>query len=74
LTCSCLPPPRAGFAKQELVYLAPLPGGGIGGGDVDVPAALQQLEQQEQQQRLDFLGPELAADVARGIAEGGFLR
>lgn len=55
---------------QELVHLAPLPGGGIGAADVDVPVALQQLEQEQQHERLDFLGPPLDAEVARGIAEG----
>lgn len=59
------------FCSQVLVHLAPLPGGGIGAADVDVPAALQLLEEQQQLQRLDFLGPLLSSEVARGIAEGG---
>jgi hypothetical protein len=50
--------------------LAPLPAGGLGSADVDVPEALSHLAAQQQQQRLDFLGPYLPADVARGIAEG----
>jgi hypothetical protein len=52
------------------VHLAPLPAGGLGSADVDVPEALSHLTAQQQQQRLDFLGPDLPADVARGIAEG----
>lgn len=58
---------------QALIHLAPLPGGGIGTADVDIPAAVTQLEQQQQDQKLDFLGPMLPPDVARGIAEGVFL-
>ena len=59
---------------QALVHLAPLPGGGIGAADVDVPAAVTQLEQQQQDQALDFLGPLLSPEVAQGIAEGGACR
>lgn len=55
---------------QALVHLAPLPAGGLGAADVDVPAAFQQLEQQQQHQRLDFLGPNLPQELAQGIAEG----
>lgn len=55
---------------QALIHLAPLPGGGIGAADVDVPAAVVQLEKQQQDQRLDFLGPVLPPEVAQGIAEG----
>jgi hypothetical protein len=55
---------------QALIHLAPLPGGGIGAADVDVPAAVAQLHQQQQDQKLDFLGPMLPPEVARGIAEG----
>lgn len=55
---------------QALVHLSPLPGGGIGTADVDVPAAVTQLEQQQQDQKLDFLGPVLPPEVAKGIAEG----
>jgi hypothetical protein len=57
-------------AMQAMIHLAPLPGGGIGAADVDVPAAVTQLEQQQQDQKLDFLGPLLSPEVARGIAEG----
>lgn len=57
-------------AAQGLVHLAPLPGGGIGAADVDVPAAVTQLEQQQQELKLDFLGPLLPPEVAQGIAEG----
>jgi hypothetical protein len=53
-----------------MIHLAPLPGGGIGSADVEVPAAVVQLEQQQQDQKLDFLGPLLPPEVARGIAEG----
>lgn len=55
---------------QAMIHLAPLPGGGIGGADVDVPAAVAQLATQQQHERLDFLGPLLPPEVARGIAEG----
>jgi hypothetical protein len=58
------------LSLQALIHLAPLPGGGIGAADVDVPAAVSQLEQQQQDQKLDFLGPLLPPEVARGIAEG----
>jgi hypothetical protein len=39
---------------------------------VDVPEALSHLAAQQQQLRLDFLGPDLPEAVARGIAEGVF--
>ncbi|KAF6251552.1 PIN domain-like protein [Scenedesmus sp. NREL 46B-D3] len=58
-------------AAKALVHLVPLPHGGLGSADVDVPQALTHLAAQQQQQRLDFLGPDLPAAVACGIAEGG---
>lgn len=77
ITVACIPsllPLTIGFmlirCLQALQHLAPLPAGGIGAADVDVPAALKQLEQEQQQQQLDFLGPELPQDIAQGIAEG----
>lgn len=35
-----------------------------------MPAAVTQLQEQQQDQKLDFLGPLLPPEVARGIAKG----
>jgi hypothetical protein len=51
-----------------MVHLTPLPAGGIGAADVDVPAAIPSTE--EERAALDFLGPLLPDDVAGGIASG----
>jgi hypothetical protein len=58
------------MAGQALVHLSPLPAGGIGSADVAVLEAVQHLEQQQQLVMLDFLGPSLPADIAKGIAQG----
>jgi exonuclease-1 len=50
-----------------MVHLNPLPSGGIAAADVDVLAA---VPEGEELQALSFLGPQLEADVARGIAAG----
>jgi exonuclease-1 len=57
-------------AARRMVHLTPLPGGGIGGADVEVPEAVPASE--EERAALEFLGPLLPDDVARGIAEGAW--
>lgn len=57
-------------AARTMVHLTPLPAGGIGAADVDVPAAVP--EDEGERTALGFLGPALPDDVARGIAAGGF--
>lgn len=69
-TPHCAVPDCVAALLQAMIHLAPLPGGGIASADVEVPAAVVQLEQQQQDQKLDFLGPMLPPEVARGIAEG----
>jgi hypothetical protein len=51
-----------------MVHLTPLPAGGIGAADVDVPAAIPATE--AERTALEFLGPTLPDEIARGIAEG----
>lgn len=55
-------------AARTMVHLTPLPAGGIGAADVDVPAAIPATD--DERAALEFLGPQLADDVARGIAAG----
>jgi exonuclease-1 len=68
-------------AAGGLVHLEPLPPGGLGGQDVDVPAALPpalrgaaaaagQQEGAAGEDPLSFLGPALSSEVATGIAKG----
>jgi exonuclease-1 len=57
-------------AARTMVHLTPLPAGGIGAADVDVPAAVPATE--ADRAALDFLGPMLPDDIARGIAAGGY--
>ena len=51
-----------------MVHLTPIPVGGIGAADVDVPSAIPATD--EERAALDFLGSLLPVDVACGIADG----
>ena len=53
-------------ATRCMVHLQPLPEGGLAAAAAQLPVAVTQLDPSE----LDFLGPLLSDEVARGITSG----